>query len=756
MTRRVLSMALLSAFCMAGAADANPWPSWRGPEQCGLTREKAVVKSWPEDASGYLWSSEAGGRTTPIVMNGRVCAIGPVGSGECTQERVFCLDADTGEMLWEHRFPVFHTDIVENRVGWTVITGDPETGQIFAHGTGGEVMAFDENGFVLWKRSLTEEFGRYSGYGGRLHSPIVDEDRVIISIVYILSQWDTGKQKAGHRYYCLRKLDGAVLWESQPGGRPHDTTYSTPVITVVNNQRLLIAGNADGGVYAIQARTGKPVWSFKLSKRGINSSVVAKDGRVYVTHSEENLTGTKMGSVLCLDATKTGDITETGVIWRVDGITAGYSSPALANDRLYVATNSGQLLAMSAKDGTKFWEYDLGTVMKGSPVVTSDGVIYVGEVNGRFHILKDAGDKAEPLGFHQFEDPKNRIVEIFGSPAVADGRLYVMTRYETVALGEKENSQRHVPYPKIDDGPATMDSGDHTVKLVPTMQLAPSDILLRAGENVALSALIHDEDGKYLADMEELPPQFFEIEGVNARMSGANVLAANSDPVYSAGKVTLRFRGMESSARVRVVPPLPISESFDGMKAGTQPPGWIGVDLKTELVDLDGNIALKKKAESPSAPYSRMRAFSNPPRLAGYTVEADVMGEAKKGRHPVLSDLGLINCRYNLILMGYEQTLRVVTWAAMPRIQKEVPFKWEEGKWYTMKFEVRPEGDKNLLLGKVWPKGEEEPGDWMIRVEDDCPNKEGSPGLYAYSKGTTARKEGSPVYFDNYRVYRND
>ena len=36
---------------------------------------------------------------------------------------------------------------------------------------------------ILWSHSLTEEYGRVSGYGGRLASPIVDGDLVIVSML---------------------------------------------------------------------------------------------------------------------------------------------------------------------------------------------------------------------------------------------------------------------------------------------------------------------------------------------------------------------------------------------------------------------------------------------------------------------------------------------------------------------------------------------------------------------------------------------
>ena len=74
-----------------------------------------------------------------------------------------------------------------------------------------------------------------------------------------------------HRYYAFDKLSGEVVWVSAPGGRPLDTTYSTPVVKEIQGQRLLIGGNADGWIYAVKVRTGEKVWGFQLSKRGINS-----------------------------------------------------------------------------------------------------------------------------------------------------------------------------------------------------------------------------------------------------------------------------------------------------------------------------------------------------------------------------------------------------------------------------------------------------------------------------------------------------
>jgi outer membrane protein assembly factor BamB len=758
---KLRSLLLLGAvLSLSPIARANDWPSWRGPEQTGMSREKSVVTNWSIDGDNLLWKAPVGGRTTPIVMNNRLYLITPVGSDECLQERVICLDADSGRTLWEKRFNVFNTDIVENRVGWTAPVGDPETGNVYVHGTGGELLAFDRDGRILWKTSLEEVWGRYSGYGGRLFTPIIDEDRVIVSVVYILAQWGTGPKKSGHRHFAFDKRTGELLWWSQPGGRPYDTTYATPVVAVIDGRRLLIAPDADGNVYAMLARTGEKVWEFQLSKRGLNTTPVVDGNYVYVTHSEENHDTTEMGRIVCIDASRTGDITKSGEVWRRDGLHVGYSSPAVANGRLYVATNSGKLHCLDGKSGKEYWHHNLGTVMRGSPTVTADGVIYVGEVNGRFHILKDAGDKCESLDFKEFSHPSELVVEIFGSPAISDGRVYFMDRYHTYALGEKGRDVEKVSVPPLPKEREPQ-MPDREGPLKGRLLMIPAETILEPGAQATFRVRHYDENGQFVSNVKlgstEDPagPAFF-LEGANGSITDEGRFVASGREVFSAGSVTFKYRGLEATSRIRVAPRLNVRESFNDMKIGEPPPGWIGVDGKTAVAEKDGAIVLHKKAESPSAPYGRMHAYSCPPIPAQYTVETDLMGEELEGRTIRLSDMGVINSRYVLMLLGKEQAARVVSWAAEPRLQKDVNFEWKPYVWYRAKLRVDIQGNKGLIRAKVWPRDEDEPQDWTVEVTDPCPNREGSPGLYAYSKGTTTRRHGASVFFDNYRVYAND
>ena len=356
------------------------------------------------------------------------------GEGEKRQERVVCFSASSGDVLWEHRFNVFLTDIPDRRVGWSNPAADPETGNVYVHGVQGLLKCLDKDGKVVWQRSLTEEFGRISGYGGRTHTPVIDEDRVMIS--FLNSSW--GPQGRGlHRYVALDKRTGAVVWWSSPGGKPLDTTYSCPIVTVVNGVRLLIGGNADGAIYAMKSRTGEMVWRFGLSKRGINASVVAKGDFVYACHSEENLDATEMGRVVCIDATGQGDVTKTHEKWRAEAVTAGYSSPALDDESLYVIDNSSNIHCYDPLTGKERWVHNVGKVMKGSPVV-GDGKMYVGEVNGVFSILEVNPQGAKLLNHHEFLTDDGRPEEINGSPCISNGRVIFANTRRIFCFGSND------------------------------------------------------------------------------------------------------------------------------------------------------------------------------------------------------------------------------------------------------------------------------------------------------------------------------
>ena len=725
--RRKWAALLTLLTTLAASVEAGDWAAWRGPVQTGVAYETGL----PDTGKQILWRAPYGGRSTPVIVDGRVFAVNLAGKGVMEQERVLALDLATGKMIWEHRFNVFHTDIPNSRVGWSSLAADPETGYVYAHGVQGMFFCLDRDGKVIWSRSLTETLGRISGYGGRTHTPIIDEDRVIISF---LNSSFGAQGKGTHRYLAMDKRTGEMLWWSAPGGKPEDTTYSVPVIAVIEGQRLLIAGNADGGIYAMKARTGEPVWGFQLSKRGINSSVVVDGHRVYATHSEENHDSTAMGRVVCIDARGSGDVTRTHEIWRADGVAAGYASPVLHKGRLYVMNNFGVLHCFDGSSGREIWQVTIGRVGKGSPV-WADGKLYVPTVNGNFAILEDIGDQARKLDALSFDSKSDAVVELFGSPAVADGRVVFFTTEEMVCLGRKDaGSGKSLPVPPLPpERPLAKDAP------VASIQVRPAEILVKPGQTIRFQALALDGNGR------ELRPADVSW----AHQGSAGTIASDGSFSTSGsgggiGTVTASQGDLKAPARVRIVPDLPISEDFESFTEGQLPDWWIGVSkAKHALQTVAGSKVLGKLADNRGPIFNRSRVYITEPLPTGYTVQADVMG-VKQGRRR--GDVGLINARYRLELFGRVNRLRVMSWVPGPRFEARKEFSWDPDRWYTLKFRVDLEGDKARLRAKVWPRDETEPADWTLEAFDPQPNREGSAGLYAFSM--------APVYYDNVRIYR--
>ena len=160
-------------------AQKSNWANWRGPAQNGISQETNLVDTWSfEPRKNVDWVADTGGRCTPIVLNGRIylnCRtkddFNDPEEMVHSQEQVVCWDED-GTELWRDKFNVFKTDIPSPRVGWAAMCGDEETGYVYSHSVCGMLKCYDAEGKIVWEKSLFEEYGKISGYGGRTQTPI--------------------------------------------------------------------------------------------------------------------------------------------------------------------------------------------------------------------------------------------------------------------------------------------------------------------------------------------------------------------------------------------------------------------------------------------------------------------------------------------------------------------------------------------------------------------------------------------------------
>ena len=722
-----------AALALAGASVADEWPNWRGPARNGISSEHGLVSAWSIDGTNLIWRQPFTGRSSPVVFQGRACANGRVGEGIRRQEMVACFDAETGEPLWEHRFNVYQTTVPWTRVGWANVTGDPETGYLYVQGVGGTFLCLDSrDGRVVWERNLIEELGFMEGYGGRTQTPTVDEGRVIVT--FSNTSWGS-QSRPLHRSFAFDKRTGELLWWSAPGASQADkNAQSTPLIAVIDGRRLVIQGNGGGWIFALEARTGKKVWGFELSKRGINTSVVVDETTVYASHSEENVDEGTMGRVVAIDATGEGDVTTTHERWRAP-ISAGYSSLIVHDGRVFVVDNSANLHALDAATGEEIWDLNVGTVGKGSPV-WADGKIYLLEVNGRVQIVAPGETSGELLATEVITLPNGRPAEIYGSPAVAYGRLYFTTEEGFYSIGDPETPFSAAPGDAIvlDDGTPEADAAPVTLRVM------PAEIELESSETASFSVELFDAKGRSLGTESAT----WSLDGVDGSISEAGVLSPNASAGSQTGEIVATVGDLTATARVRILSGLPLGEDFESTEVGSRPDYFLAYVSRWSVEALDDGRKVLAKGPSPRKIHRHI-TFLGSAGEHGYTIETDLLGTRTGRRVP---DMGVLNSGYTLDLQGAHQKVEIRSWASALRMAQTVDFAWETDVWYRMKMRVDVTDDNAVIRGKVWKRGEEEPDTWTIEAVDPLPIRTGSPGLYGFSP--------TAIYYDNVTVTRNE
>ena len=723
-----ISLNVILLLVLLSPAFGNDWTEWRGPARDGISPEKGLPTTWSPTGQNLAWKVPYGGRSAPIVMNGRVYLQNIAGKGAEEQERIMCFNADTGKLLWEYRFNVYLSDVPPHRVGWASPVGDPATGNVYAFGVGGTLLALSRDGKVVWERSLGEDFGLLTTHGGRTVSPLIDGDLVIVSAVTF--QWGQHARGA-HRFMAFDKRTGDTMWVSAPGGRPYDTTYAAPIIVNVNGTRLLIQGASDGVVHAIKPQTGEPVWKYEISKRGLNTGTVVYNNVAILTHSEENLNSSEMGMMTAVDATAKGEIKKEQVKWTNLGWQGGFSSPVLDGDRLYQIDNSANIAAFDANNGKQLWLKNLGTIQKASPVF-ADGKLYVGTENGKFFILKPSATGCEILSEVQL-GTEVQPEAIIGSVAVANGRVYIVSDSGLYCIGKKTTVSHHQPAP--------VEGLPNPNREATYVQVVPTELILKPGDKANFRVRLFDDQGRFIREEASATWSLDQLKGTVAN----GQLTVSNDAITQAGLVKAQVGNLSGSASVRVFPPLPWSENFDSMAVNSVPPTWVNATLKFVVRELNGNKVLVKTTEGSSL-LSRARAYFGPSDWSNYTVEADVNATQKRRQQ---GDAGVIAQRYGLVLYGNSQMLHIEPWQPEIKRTVSIPFAWKPDTWYRMKLEVQnlPDGTVRAR-GKVWLATDSEPSAWMIERIDPIPNRQGAPGIFGSAL--------SEIYFDNVKVYRNN
>lgn len=388
---------------VAGAGD---WPEFRGPTGQGLAGEDSasIPLTW-SDTDNVRWKTPIDGLawSSPVVVDGRVFLSTAVPGDRAPSQALMavCLDADSGVTLW--RTELFRqTGEVEIHGKNSHASPTPivEEGRIYVHFGPHGTACLSVGGDVLWKMQDLP-YGPRHGTGA---SPAIAGDVLVIPC----DGWDV-QYVAG-----VEKATGKIRWKVERNAdASKGFSFATPlVIGVQGRQQAVCPGS--GAVVAYDPATGDELWRVRY---GDGYSVIPRPlyahGLVYVC------TGYGQPSLLAIDPTGSGDVTETHVRWETQRGVPHSASPLIVGEELYMVSDQGVASCLDARTGRRHWQERLGGNFSASPVGTA-GRIYFQDENGTATVVQTGTEFVE-LGRSRWGDGGRT----YASYAVSNGALFL-------------------------------------------------------------------------------------------------------------------------------------------------------------------------------------------------------------------------------------------------------------------------------------------------------------------------------------------
>ncbi|MDQ1592724.1 MAG: hypothetical protein QOG71_3351 [Pyrinomonadaceae bacterium] len=496
----IATLVMAFALFAATGAFAEDWPQFRGPNGSGVAESTGLPEVFGPEKNVVWKTPLPPGHSSPVLTRDRVfvtaytkekapnsqsSAVAATGNAREKNHKllVICLDRQTGKLLWQREVP-------RSREGRLQNVNDPASPSPVTDGTNVYVF-FQEFGLVSYDRAGKERwrlplgpFNMFYGFGA---SPILVDDKVILPV---------DQDSPSSYLIAVDKTSGRMRWKVE---RPAVISgYSTPIvyqpkqgakqIVIPESFQLSAYSVADGKrvwwvrglaceMKSIASSDGEYVyingWGFPQNQPGQQIGTIpleeawkrydkdndkliarsevkgdekmdkmlraafeafdtdrdeklnAKDWEVFrgMMASENGLLAIKLGGQ--------GDQTATAIRWRYQKPVPQVPSTLLYKGVLFMVNDSGILLSFDPATGNVIKQGRLqGAIDKyfASPVAADGKVFLVGQ-GGQVSVLKATGDW-EVLAVNELDD------EVYATPAIADGRVYIRTRSALYSFGK--------------------------------------------------------------------------------------------------------------------------------------------------------------------------------------------------------------------------------------------------------------------------------------------------------------------------------
>ncbi len=402
---RVWLWSVLSAL-LAAPLSAQDWTQWRGPNRDGVVAGLRLPEPLPEQLY-FRWELEVGlGSASPLVIGNRAFVF--TRSGE--EETLVAVDLASGKELWRVGYAApIPAGMNPGRDAGPRSTPVYVDGRVITLGVGGMLSCWDtKTRRRLWNDNFAKQFERAAPPNGAAMSPLIDGERVIAHLGGVGAgallacdsktgaiAWSAVGEGPSGASPILATLSGvrqvislgqtsAIGVEAGSGKRlwkiPYTTEADQNSVTPVLDEDSVIFGGYNRGLerYRIEQqgdewRTDK-IWENKEVSPQYASPVASGERMFGYSHRQK-------GQYFALD------MTAGQTLWTGDGKQAESASLTLAGGYLWALSTRGELIVVreSEKQFQPAARYLVApSPVWAAPVLLTQGVLVKSETQLRF------------------------------------------------------------------------------------------------------------------------------------------------------------------------------------------------------------------------------------------------------------------------------------------------------------------------------------------------------------------------------------
>jgi outer membrane protein assembly factor BamB len=398
---------------------------FRGTQSSGIAEATDLPIEFDE-SKNLKWrcALPGPGSSSPIIVGDRVFVTCFTGYGVDSNagpndlvRHLVCTSLASGEIQWTTPFKTEATPdryqgyIADHGYASSTPATDGERVFVFAGKSG--VYAFDLEGKQLWRTSVGTDSAMNNW--GSASSPVVFKRKVLVN-----ASAESGK------FYALNVEDGEVVWETNASAAYG--SWATPVMAIGDDGRDEMIVNVPYEVWSLNPENGKLLWYSEATDRGpVNPTVVVKDKVVYAL-------GSRGGQSAAIKLGGKGDIS-ANIVWR-SRVNSYVPSPIAHGEYLYVVNDQGIMTCLNAKSGEEVYQSRLNGVEGRSAVYASpllaDGKIYIPCRRGGVVVVA-AGAEFKQLARNVFKEDSS----LFNAcAAVVDNTLLIRSDKYLYRLGK--------------------------------------------------------------------------------------------------------------------------------------------------------------------------------------------------------------------------------------------------------------------------------------------------------------------------------